>query len=524
MSAPLNQVRKLLHEAGWLPNCEQLAPQESGDLLPALHQAWKCCELDSLSNSARRRADKMRTWLADQIANGARLTRLSPDSSRTTQWLGERLVWWPHGRPTGSPIGIASSRLGRRLDTQADWFTVFRAACSKINRDQDILLTAAATTPDRYVRRAAELFGVRVVSLFFSRESESIHAWFERILRLQATPGGPFHPAYVSPELQPAPADAAEFISLAELPVRDRAVVALGERLLVFHLRRGGHLEELVRARLANSVWPAASVFIALGEELVERELADELLDQGAVGWVVLDTLQHEEAGQHVRPTIPRALIVELPSSDNWQWLTHCTRAQPDGWPDQHQIDYLDELLLNRGASDHSAFAAVQRIAAMQRLVATSRMVRGETAVVCFTAVPLRELPQLRSYRSHLARWDFEPYGICIRQDWLAQRPCRPVCYGDDSLWESLAEADRPLFQVQTSHSRRSGRTIDWSVEREWRHVGNVDLRELPSDAGLMFVPTIEEAEQLSAISRWPVTVLPLNKERARFPSSCELE
>jgi hypothetical protein len=188
--------------------------------------------------------------------------------------------------------------------------------------------------------------------------------------------------------------------------------------------------------------------------------------------------------------------------------LTHCTREQTDGWPDQCQTDYVDELLLHREASDHSAFAALRRIIDMQRLVATSRMIRGDTDVVCFTAVPLGDLPQLRSFRSHLARWDFEPYGICIRQEWLARRQCSPVRYGDDPLWESLAADDRPLFQVRTSRSRRNGRTVDWSIEREWRHIGDVDLAELPSEAGLIFVPTREEAEQLAAISRWPVAVL----------------
>ena len=128
--------------------------------------------------------------------------------------------------------------------------------------------------------------------------------------------------------------------------------------------------------------------------------------------------------------------------------------------------------------------------------------------MVCFTAVPLSELPQLRSFRSHLARWDFEPYGICIRREWLESRDCLPVRYGDDSLWASLDLQDRPYFQVQTSTCRQSGRTIDWSVEREWRHVGDVELEELPANAGLVFVPTREEAEQLVTISRWPVTVL----------------
>jgi len=506
MSVPQNQLGQFLYEAGWLPIGEPIGFPAVGDLLPSIQQAWAFFDLESLPANARRRAKIMQFWLNEQITNGAQLTSLSTESGRATHWLGERFLWWPHGRLTGSLIGVASSRLGRRLDTQTDWFTVFRAAYSKIDRDQDVLLTAAATTPDRYVRRAAELFGVRVVSMICPRESEPIQTWFKRIRQLEAMPREAIHQVYVSPELSSAADDSANHVYLANLPLRDRAVVSLAERLLVFHLRHDGHLEMLVGARLDDPVWPTASVFIALGEDLVDREIADDLLDRGAVGWVVLDTLRHEAARRCARPTSQRAPIIKLPSSESWQWLTHCTRAQSDGWPDQRQIDYLDELLLNCDASDHSAFAAVQRIIATQRLVATSRMIRGDTDVVCFTAVPLRDLPQLRSFRSHLTRWDFEPYGICIRHDWLARRRCLPVRYGDDSLWNSLAAEDRPLFQVRTTRSRR--RSIDWSIEREWRHVGDVDLAELPTEAGLIFVPTREEAEQLATISRWPVTIL----------------
>ncbi len=508
MSHSQNQLGQCLHEAGWLPIGERFSYHASGNLLPSILQSWVSCDLASRSLNERRRAERMQSWLAEQFASGAQLTLLSIESPQATRWLGERLLWWPQGRPAGARIGIASSRLGRRLDTQTDWFTVFRAACSKINRDKEVLLTAAATTPERYVRRAAELFGVRVVTMICPRESEPIHAWFKRIRRLKPMSGEAVHPAYMSPEFSPAPVDSAQSSHLANLPLRDRAVVSLAERLLAFHLRRGGHLDKLVRARLNDLGWPRASVFIALGEDLVDRAFADDLLDRGAVGWVVLDTLRHEAARKSVSPTSQQAPIVELPSSESWQWLTHCTRDQTDGWPDQRPTEYIDELLLHREASDHSAFAALRRIIETQRLVATSRMVRGDTDVVCFTAVPLCDLPPLRTFRSHLARWDFEPYGICIRQDWLAQRRCAPVRYGDESLWESLAAEERPLFQLQTSRSGRDGGTIDWSIEREWRHISDVDLAELPSEAGLIFVPTREEAEQLATISRWPITVL----------------
>lgn len=508
MSSQQNQLGRFLFEGGLLPNADEFDSESDDNLLVAIHRAWGAFEPKSVSAATRKRAERTRSWIANQIAQDAELVLLTDANARAGRWLGERLLWSPQGRPIGSQVGIASSRLGRHLDAQADWFTVFRAACSKINRGSDILLTAADTTPAPFVRRAAELFGVRVVSMECPRESETIQSWLTRIRKLEVNRGGSVNQAFVSPAL-PLESDPIEHtFDLSTVPVRDKMVVAMADRLLVFHVRKNGHLEKLVRKRLDDPTAPTASVFIALGEDLVDRELADDLLDQGAVGWVVLETLQRQASTQNAIPKSGQVPIVNLPSSEAWEWLTHCTRAQTGGWPDQFGNDYIDDLLIERQPTDHSAFASLRRIVDMRMLIAGSRVIRGDTGVVCFTAVPLRELPQLRSFRAHLARWDFEPYGICIRKEWLAERNCFPVRYGDDALWESLDASDRPFFQLKTSGSRRGDRAIDWSLERESRHVGNLDLKKLPPEAGLVFVPTLEEAERIATISPWPVTVL----------------
>ena len=46
------------------------------------------------------------------------------------------------------------------------------------------------------------------------------------------------------------------------------------------------------------------------------------------------------------------------------------------------------------------------------------------------------------------------------------------------------------------------------NLEREWRHVGDVELNGLARNDAIVFVPSEAEAEMLLETSPWPVTVL----------------
>ena len=137
--------------------------------------------------------------------------------------------------------------------------------------------------------------------------------------------------------------------------------------------------------------------------------------------------------------------------------------------------------------------------------------------MVCLTEVPLANLPYLRQFRTHRTRWDFEPFGFCLRKQWLLDRGVRPVIYGSEELWETLSDVDRPFFQRNTPEKTelKPGRQeIDWSEELEWRHRGDLDLSELGANDGLVFVPNFHAVERLAAVSRWPVTLWPDPSDR----------
>jgi hypothetical protein len=318
--------------------------------------------------------------------------------------------------------------------------------------------------------------------------------------------------ALISP---PVPADRSPvaLAELAELPAPDRAIFALSDRIVALHVRPEGNLMRLLRARLRWPGSPPASVFLALGPDLVQRDQAGELLDAGGVGWFVMNAAGEPD---HDNPTpwsyAPSpgqnaAPIVSCPPPDGWPYLTHCTRRRSGPWPGENEDKFLDDLILDRAGADHSALAALWRIARSGRLLASGEFVRGETPVVSLTAVPLGEIHTLRTYRSHLSRWDFEPYGICIRRDWLQRRGTRPVQYGDEALWDAMPSADRPFFQKRESHTA-GGKVFDWTLEQEWRHVGDLRLDGIPARAAMLFVPSEAEARQLAACSPWPVVVV----------------
>ena len=138
-----------------------------------------------------------------------------------------------------------------------------------------------------------------------------------------------------------------------------------------------------------------------------------------------------------------------------------------------------------------------------QRILASNVLTRSPTPVVCFADVRLTEIEERRTFRSHLARWDFEPYGIAIRKEFLERQGARAVIYGDESDWEALADVDRPFFQRATGEGKQ-----DWRSEYEFRVCGDLPLRRIGPDDAVVCVPSLDEAQQIAPLSRWPVVVL----------------
>ncbi|MFT5303215.1 MAG: hypothetical protein ACI814_004034, partial [Mariniblastus sp.] len=66
---------------------------------------------------------------------------------------GENLFWFPQSVPSGDSITLASSRLGRKLEEQTDWFDALRTAAIQIATAGRVLLTTPKSTTAPFLIR-----------------------------------------------------------------------------------------------------------------------------------------------------------------------------------------------------------------------------------------------------------------------------------------------------------------------------------------------------------------------------------
>ena len=515
----LPQLSSVLVETGFFPDgtdMGRVALNSGIDLLPAMLDAWHSTTLEE-HGRRRRTAVRTHAQLASLSASGSKLTMGVPGRTAVgcQKWLGARLVWWPRGIPENNRTAFVSSRLGRRLDEKQTWFAFLRAVCSHTLANQSILVSASSTTTGRFLMRAADLFSVPAL-IFHVSDRDDLVSWRRKTLSRPVVAHRGVVEAYVSPEIDIGPKYIDE--KVADIPARDRLVLAGSDRVFVAHLRPGGNLQRLVTARLSQGDWTPGSVMLAANHGAIPQKDMYDLMQQGAVAWLVPDLAcqasshnvwQAAEQGCAQAPTVNLPKFAKLAEvGESRQYLTHCTRRQNRNWPDEGEPSYIDALILGRNESRHSALAALLRIVRSKRLIASTNLIRGETPVVSLTAAPPGQIECMTKYQRHLARWDFEPYGICIHKEWLDERGARPVQYGDEALWTRLKRSSQPFFQLRGTRRDKSDiLNGQWESEQEWRHVGDIDLSALPPAKALIFVPTTTEARMLHRVSRWPVVV-----------------
>lgn len=398
--------------------------------------------------------------------------------------IGAGFGWCPLGLPVGNSVHLTSSRLSRQPEEFPTWFDALRTFACTVDASGAFLLTSEGTTTDRWSVRIGELFAIPVVTVkrFPKRVTQS---WIEQ------------QQAMSSECIRTI------WIELSADVVTDDLLVSIASEVRVLRVRSGGNVYRAVTRRLETSV---GRTWMLVDPSLTRPSESEKMIQAGATGWWLYPAANQDGAllDQAAVTPVNRSALLALEDVDSSTYAIHWTRRRDGAWPDQSDPAYLDDLIFRRDASDHHALSSLRRILMTQRLIASNDLTRSETPVVCFADVRLSDVKERRTFRSHLARWDFEPYGVAIRKETLKRLGARAVIYGDDDAWNGLAETDRPYFQLATS---RDGKH-DWRSEHEIRLRGDLLLRKLGPDEAVVFVSSTEEAELIAPLSRWPVVVL----------------
>lgn len=294
--------------------------------------------------------------------------------------------------------------------------------------------------------------------------------------------------------------------------IHDLASVFLANRLFVVEMREGGKIAQLLERRLSCQSIPPGTTYLSLpttyGSKSCHATRTD-WLDRGAIGW--LNTRDSNLAVPRLAsdsspddrtyiPIFPIRLLGALAS----KYLVHCTRSRRGPWPDQSISQFHDDLMENPWNAQPSVLETLQRILKQQRLIATNNFRRGNTDTICFSSNEIKELLSMRKFQSHLARWDWEPYGIMIDRDWLERNGARQVSYIDRITAQQTSDEALAFCQVLSNESN----STDWRKEQEWRIAGDVRLGQVPFSKAIVFVPTLADAKTIQPLSRWPIVVI----------------
>ncbi len=175
--------------------------------------------------------------------------------------------------------------------------------------------------------------------------------------------------------------------------------------------------------------------------------------------------------------------------NEPYSFLFHYTRSHFGPWPGQTVSNFVNSLIKKDTGSAHTAFDTLHRIAIEGKIRASGSLIRGKYPVVSFTEVPPKHLENIRKWRRGFSRWSFEPYAIVFRKQSLEEIGAKKVIYGTSNEFYQLPQEEKHLFQV------RQTQDVVWSIEKEWRMKGDVEIRRFSSPEYAFMLPTKNEAD-----------------------------
>lgn len=427
---------------------------------------------------------------------------------------------------------VVTSRLGRNpLARRVEIATLYRWTEQAVASGA-IPLATLGTAAHPWVMRACELLGVTPIELLLEGDAAAASAAnrADTSVATSLDAGASLRDAVATPcRIVVRPPD--------DGWTRDRLAYLLADRLDVVSIRKNGANHPLLLERLREDTSGSVRVLVPVepwGQESspANQRLIEALIAAGAVGYCWGREMPEEDlatdehaADEHTEEELANDVYADDEQRENAfaatdadaasssslaaksllenpaRWLIHCTRGRQGAWPGESESQFRDWLLLTAPHPvDLAPLATLRRIVGQRHLIGGGPTIRAGQPVICFSAVPLLEVVSRRTFRSHLGRWDAEPYGIAISRPAAKRLGARPVIYVQDTTEPAIAQRSRWRLQPR-------GTTYDWSREREWRLRGDLDLRHFARDQAIVFVARRQELHHF-ADSPWPVVAI----------------
>lgn len=156
--------------------------------------------------------------------------------------------------------------------------------------------------------------------------------------------------------------------------------------------------------------------------------------------------------------------------------VIHWTRSSNSPWPDETMYSYYESILNSTSRYPRSGFDTLMRILFEKRLRASSRHLRKNLSAVAFSSLQPTHAARLMKWRARYHEMTFEPYGIAIDKNFADTIGIRKVFYGNQEMYDFLEDENKPYFQSV-------GTKGYWIPEKEYRHIGDIDLSLIPHDS-----------------------------------------
>jgi len=243
---------------------------------------------------------------------------------------------------------------------------------------------------------------------------------------------------------------------------RDRAAMALAQKVAPISIRPGGRLQALLESDV----------------------------DAGKVD------NDYKIIYQKPLITPPRYdLHKTISKAFDWNHVAHWTKTRHGPWLGEKRFKYYERLIGSCDQYPNNALSTLMNIVKEKRIRASTHKMRGNQAAIGFSESPPEEVLNYLRWRPKMVNWNFEPYGVVLHKDLARGLGIKPVVYGAESDFERLPESERPYFHGLGE------KDVDWSHEKEWRHLDDLDLSNTAEEEVSYFVWRQDEVSILRALT-----------------------